>query len=313
MNPVIALAALCGIVIGAGLWLVVVRLPVMRSTTLMQRIAPQLRAVDVRSRLLAESPTNVTPFGPLERILRPLLADTVSWSHRFNPAAATLARRLAQAGRGQTTTDFRAQQLLWAAGGLAGSTLVIVLLAASGSANVPLAVIIVLACAVSGFVGRDYVLSADIRRREARMLAEFPSLAELMALAVSAGESTTGALERICRTARGELAGEFALVLAATRAGKPLVEALQDLSNRTRLAPLARFVDGITVAVQRGTPLVDVLRAQAQDVRDLAKRELMESAGKKEIAMMVPLVFGVLPLTVLFAVYPGIALINLGF
>ena len=46
---------------------------------------------------------------------------------------------------------------------------------------------------------------------------------------------------------------------------------------------------------------------------DLAKRELMESAGRKEIAMMVPLVFGVLPLTVLFAVYPGIALINLGF
>lgn len=313
MNPVIALAALYGIVLGAGLWLVVVRLPVMRSTSLTQRIAPQLRAVDVRSRLLAESPTNVTPFGPLERIIRPLLADAVSWSHRFNPAAATLARRLAQAGRGQTTTDFRAQQLLWAAGGLAGSTLVMVLLAASGSANVPLAVVLVLGCAVMGFVGRDYMLSADIRRREARMLAEFPSLAELMALAVSAGESTTGSLERICRTAKGELAGEFALVLAATRAGKPLVEALQDLSNRTRLAPLARFVDGITVAVQRGTPLADVLRAQAQDVRDLAKRELMESAGKKEIAMMVPLVFGVLPLTVLFAVYPGIALINLGF
>ena len=44
----------------------------------------------------------------------------------------------------------------------------------------------------------------------------------------------------------------------------------------------------------------------------MAKRSLMESAGKKEIAMMVPLVFGVLPLTVLFAVYPGLALIKLG-
>jgi tight adherence protein C len=313
MNPATALAALCGIVLGTGLWLVVVRLPAMRPPTLTQRVAPQLRAVDSRSRLLSESPANVTPFGPLERILRPLLADAVSWSHRFNPAAATLTRRLTQAGRGQTITDFRAQQLLWAAGGLAGSTLVMVLLAASGSANVPLAVVIILACAVMGFVGRDYVLSSDIRRREARMLAEFPSLAELMALAVSAGESTTGALERICRTASGELAGEFALVLAATRAGKPLVDALQEFSHRTRLAPLSRFVDGITVAVQRGTPLADVLRAQAQDVRDLAKRELMESAGRKEIAMMVPLVFGVLPLTVLFAVYPGIALINLGF
>ncbi len=313
MSPVVALAALSGLLLGIGLWLVVVRLPVMRPVTLTQRIAPQLRAVDVRSRLLTESPATITPFGPLERILRPLLADAVTWSHRFNPASATLARRLAQAGRGQTTTDFRAQQLLWAAGGLAGSTVVMVFLAASGSANLPLAVVLILGCAVLGFVGRDYLLSADISRREARMLAEFPSLAELMALAVSAGESTTGALERICRTARGELAGEFGLVLAATRAGKPLVDALQEFSSRTRLAPLARFVDGITVAVQRGTPLADVLRAQAQDVRDLAKRDLMESAGRKEIAMMVPLVFGVLPLTVLFAVYPGIALIHLGF
>lgn len=312
MNPPMALSALCGLLLGAGLWLVALRLPVMRATTLTQRIAPQLRAVDVQSRLLVDATANATPFGPLERIIRPVLADLVSWSHRFNPATSTLVRRLAQAGRGQSTTDFRAQQVLWAAGGLAGSTLVMVALAASGSANVPLAVVIVVGCAVMGFVGRDYLLSSDIRRREARMLAEFPSLAELMALAVSAGESTTGALERICRTAKGELAGEFALVLAATRAGRPLVDALQDFSGRTRLAPLARFVDGITVAVQRGTPLADVLRAQAQDVRDLAKRELMESAGKKEIAMMVPLVFGVLPLTVLFAVYPGIALINLG-
>ena len=67
------------------------------------------------------------------------------------------------------------------------------------------------------------------------------------------------------------------------------------------------------VAVERGTPLADVLRAQAQDVRDTAKRELMESAGKKEIGMMVPLVFGVLPLTVVFAVFPGLAAISLGF
>ncbi|THJ66141.1 type II secretion system protein F [Arthrobacter echini] len=313
MSPVLALAALCGVVLGSGLWIAVVRLPMMRSTSLTTRVSPQLRAVDVRSRLLADSPANVTPFGPLERIIRPVLTDAVAWSHRFNPATAALTRRLAQAGRNQSTTDFRAQQLLWAAAALATSTLIMLLLAASGSVSVPFAVVIIVVCAVLGFVGRDYVLSVDIKRREARMLAQFPSLAELMALAVSAGESTTGALERISRTAKGELAEEFVLVLAATRAGTPLAEALQHFSHRTRLAPLARFVDGITVAVQRGTPLADVLRAQAQDVRDLAKRELMESAGKKEIAMMVPLVFGVLPLTVLFAVYPGIALINLGF
>lgn len=36
----------------------------------------------------------------------------------------------------------------------------------------------------------------------------------------------------------------------------------------------------------------------------------MESGGKKEIAMMVPVVFLVLPITILFALYPGLIAIT---
>ncbi|MHA7292907.1 type II secretion system F family protein [Arthrobacter sp. HLT1-21] len=312
MIDVQALAMLIGASLGVGLWLVLVRVPVLRPTRFVDRVAPQLRSVDVRSRLLDSPPGALIPFGPLERIVRPVMNDVVRWLGRFNPASAVLARRLAQAGKHQQVIDFRGEQILWAALGLSVSASLMVILAVSGSIEPIPAMLVVVGCTVGSYALRDYVLAVQIKRREARMLAEFPSLAELMALAVSAGESASGALERICRTGNGELAREFERVLAETRAGMPLMTALQEFSSRTRLTPLVRFVDGITVAVQRGTPLADVLRAQAQDVRDVAKRELMESAGKKEIAMMVPLVFGVLPLTVLFAVYPGIALISLG-
>lgn len=303
---------LTGAFLGVGLWLVLVRLPILRPTRFVDRVGPQLRSVDVRSRLLDSPPGATTPFAPIERIVRPVVNDVVRWLGRFSPTSAVLAKRLAQAGKQQQVVDFRAEQIMWAAAGLGVSTGLVVLLAVSGNIGPIPAVSVVIGCTAGSYLLRDYVLSLQIKRREARMLAEFPSLAELMALAVSAGESASGALERICRTANGELAREFERVLAETRAGMPLMTALQEFSNRTRLTPLVRFVDGITVAVQRGTPLADVLRAQAQDVRDVAKRELMESAGKKEIAMMVPLVFGVLPLTVLFAVYPGLALISLG-
>jgi tight adherence protein C len=37
---------------------------------------------------------------------------------------------------------------------------------------------------------------------------------------------------------------------------------------------------------------------------------LIEAGGKKEIAMMVPVVFLVLPITILFAVYPGLAVLE---
>lgn len=53
-----------------------------------------------------------------------------------------------------------------------------------------------------------------------------------------------------------------------------------------------------------------MLRAQAQDVREESRRLLMEQGGKKEIVMMLPVVFLILPVTVLFAIYPGVSFLN---
>jgi tight adherence protein C len=49
-----------------------------------------------------------------------------------------------------------------------------------------------------------------------------------------------------------------------------------------------------------------VLHAQAGDVREARRRALIESGARREIAMMVPVVFLVLPTTILFAFWPGV-------
>jgi tight adherence protein C len=40
-------------------------------------------------------------------------------------------------------------------------------------------------------------------------------------------------------------------------------------------------------------------------VRESGRRQLLEAGGRKEIAMMVPVVFLVMPVTVVFALFPG--------
>ena len=60
-----------------------------------------------------------------------------------------------------------------------------------------------------------------------------------------------------------------------------------------------------------GLSLADVLRAQAGDVREERRRALLETGGRKEIAMLFPVVFLVLPVTVVFALYPGFANLSL--
>ncbi|WP_314323459.1 type II secretion system F family protein [Paenarthrobacter ilicis] len=311
MTSTTALSVLCGLLLGIGLWLTGVRLPFFRATSLAERIEPQLRSRSLESRLLRAPTHQLTPFGPLERILRPVLRDAVTYLSRFSTGSAALRKRLARAGTRKSTLDFRAEQLLWAGAGLVFALLLVCISAVAGHFTPTLLLPAILGSALSGYLLRDYALGQQIKRREARMLSEFPSLAELMALAVAAGESAVAAMDRVTRTSGGELAGEFAIVLADTRSGKSLTESLKAFSTRAELPALVRFFDGLVVAVERGTPLAEVLRAQAADVRDAAKRELMETAGRKEIAMMVPLVFGVLPLTVVFAAFPALAALQL--
>ncbi|KUM41689.1 type II secretion system F family protein [Arthrobacter sp. EpRS71] len=311
MNTSTAFAVLCGLFLGAGWWLILVRLPFMRGRRFSDRIEPQLKSQNLESRLLRRPTHNLTPFGPLERILRPFIRDAITSMSRFNVGSTALAKRLARAGSTKSTLDFRAEQLLWAGVAFVLAVLVVAAGATAGRFSPAVSCIAVIGSALGGYLLRDNLLGQTIKRRESRMLSEFPSLAELMALAVAAGESAMGAMDRVSRSSQGELSGEFATILADARSGRPLTEALQAFSARAELPPLVRFIDGLVVAVERGTPLADVLRAQAADVRDAAQRDLMESAGRKEIAMMVPLVFGVLPLTVVFAAFPAIAALEM--
>ncbi len=136
-------------------------------------------------------------------------------------------------------------------------------------------------------------------------------MAELLALSVAAGESPVAALDRVVRRSGGALSTDLARVLADVRTGEPVGAAFDRLAARTGLPLVARFAQGIAVAVERGTPLAEVLHAQAADVREAGRRELIEVAARREVLMMVPVVFLVLPVTVLFAFWPGVVGLSL--
>ncbi|MEO6411891.1 MAG: type II secretion system F family protein [Pedococcus sp.] len=300
--------AAIGFALGLGLLLVWAGLPRNRRATLNDRLLPYLRDAPRPSRLLAGR--QVGGAGALRVLAGPVVADLGGRIESILGGSASVKRRLLRAGKAPDVDRFRAEQVLWGAVGLLVGLVIgsVVWLGQGGS--VVRAVLIVLCSVGVGVVARDQWLSREATVREQRMLSEFPTIAELLALAVGAGEGAVGALERVCRLSQGELSAELGRCLADARAGANLPTALQALADRTGLMSLSRFVDGMVIAVERGTPLADVLRAQAQDVRETGRRAVMEAGGKKEIAMMVPVVFLVLPITVLFAVFPGFAFLR---
>jgi tight adherence protein C len=270
-------------------------------------MAPYLRDAPRPSRLLTTAPRTTGVLGVL---VAPVVRDLARGIERVLGGSASVRRRLLRAGQAPDVDRFRAEQVMWGAAGGVIALVIGTLTWAADRLRVGPFVLMTVCLVGSGVVARDQWLSHQANTREQQMLAEFPTVAELLALAVGAGEGAVGALERVCRLSHGELAGELSRCLADARAGANLPTALQGLADRTGLVSLSRFVDGIVIAVQRGTPLAEVLRAQAQDVREAGRRAVMEAGGKKEIAMMIPVVFLVLPVTVLFAVYPGFAFLR---
>jgi tight adherence protein C len=297
---------LLGLVAACGLILVVSYAPPFRSVRLVDRLAPYVHDTPPPSRLLGTA-TEAGLLTAIRRVFGPAIGDGARLVDRLLGGRAAVRRRLDALATDVTVEDFRVEQVVWGGLGLLGAALVAAVgSVAAGGLNVLSAGLLCVAGLLGGVLGRDWWLIQQVQRREELLLAEFPVVAELLALAVTAGESPTAAIARVTRLSGGELARELGAALGRARAGVPLIDALQQVADRTSLDPLARFIDGLLVAIERGTPLAEVLRAQAADVREAGKRRLLEAGGRKEIAMMVPVVFLVLPVTVLFALFPGL-------
>jgi tight adherence protein C len=303
MSPIV-LGGLLGALFGASLLLVVRRLPFLRRPSVDDRIGPYLRDLGGSDVFLGVVDSG-SPFYAILRLFGPSLRAGANRLERILGGAGTIRRRLARAGIERSVEEFRIEQVLWGTAGFGFGLVVSIVALAFGVGN-PVGMLML--CGLLGVLGvlaRDTYLTTQVRSRERRLLAELPTVAELLALSVAAGEGPAAALDRVARSCRGELAEELKRVLGETRAGETLVRALDGLADRTGLLALSRFADGLAVALERGTPLADVLRAQAGDIREAGRRELIESGARREVAMMIPVVFLVLPVTIAFAFYPG--------
>lgn len=298
--------AFLGGLAGAGLLLVVLRVSVLRRPQLSVRVLPYLRDLPVRDQPGALRPGASAPTSAVAGVFGPILHSAADLVERVLGGSGSVRRRLTRAGLDRSVQEFRIEQVVWGLIGFGAASALVLLRALGGVGSVGSGLVFCLLGFVLGVFARDNRLSSQVKEREREILVEFPTVAELLALSVAAGESPVAALDRVVSRSHGALSDDLAAVLARIRTGEPVGVAFESLAHTTGLPIVARFATGITVAMERGTPLADVLHAQAADVREAGRRLLIETAARKEIAMMAPVVFFVLPVTILFAFYPGV-------
>lgn len=311
MSPAIAWAVACGLGLGFGLWLLVALTPRLSRPRLIDRVAPYVLDVSPGARELVARRT-ADPLPVLGLVFAPLVGALRRGLGVLLGGPDATARRLRQAGSQLAVEQFRGRQLLWAAVGAVVGVLAAIAVARSSAVPVIGQVGIVLVFSASGVALRDHLLQRAAKARLARMASELPTVLEFLTLSLSAGEGILDATRRIARISGGELAGELGRAIADVNTGLPFADSITAVARDLDLPPFTRFVEQVTGALDRGTPIVEVLRAQAQDSRDDAKRQLLELAGRKEVAMLVPVVFLILPITIAFAIFPGILVLQMG-
>ena len=302
---------LLGALAASGLLLVAWRVSVIRKPQLAIRVLPYIRDLPQVGARPGLRPVSGSPAHAAAGVFGPALRTMADGVERVLGGKASVQRRLTRAGLETSVHEFRVQQVLWGLVGFALVAAYCLLDALTGGGGILVDAVLCLVGFAVGVIARDNRLSSQVKRRETRIVAEFPVVAELLALAVAAGESPVAALDRVVRRSGGELSADLARVLAEIRTGAPVSEAFDRWAAAAGLPLVSRFAQGIAVSLERGTPLAEVLHAQSADVREAGRRDLIEVAARKEIFMMVPVVFLVLPVIVVFAFWPGVVGLSL--
>lgn len=163
---------------------------------------------------------------------------------------------------------------------------------------------------------------AFFKRTKSADLQELNDLSEVMLLIerlLAAGDSPAGAIEWI--SARADLAhGRGSVVLTglnrvATRIGSggSLVQELKAWQVSASSRELQEFLAKLIASTTQGSDVISVLRGLRRSVDSAIRAKQLSNFSGTETRMLIPLVFLVLPITVLFAVFPSMTLLNLDF
>ena len=230
-------------------------------------------------------------------------------SARASADTTNLRIRLEELGKASELDyeKFRIKQY----GYCAGSAAITFALVTAFSGSLILAISATALTATGIYLLIDRQLTQDVKKRRELIEAEFPAIVELLTLAIAAGETPLSAMLRIANSAAGALANEFQIVVTEVRSGAPLQECLDAMGRRVKSVMIRRFVDALVTATLRGAPLVEVLSRHAVEARGNQRNRIMGAAGKAEISMMIPVVFLILPISILFALWPSLTNLNM--
>ena len=141
---------------------------------------------------------------------------------------------------------------------------------------------------------------------------ELVSILQMASIMISAGESPVTSLKHIAERSEGIIPEMMRREFNNLESGGSLVKTLDYLAVTSSSKQVKRLGNSIQVAIDRGSPILQVIQNQVNSINKEIHTHLLRKSGKSEIALLIPVVFLILPVSILFAIWPSLYGLNFG-
>jgi tight adherence protein C len=244
----------------------------------------------------------------MQRIFMPVTEAPVEHLRRFLPSTmvASMQQRLVIAGEPMTVNAYITLSVVCLGTFLLLPVLFLMAGALSGGA---LALLLIGAFAVVGFLLPQLWLQQRVSQRQTQIIKSLPDAFDLITTCVEAGLGLDAALSRVAEQVEGPFADELSRTLREIGLGRLRRDALRELGERTGVPDLQTFVNAVIQAEQMGSSVGTVLRVQSEQLRVRRRQRAEAQAYKAPVKMIFPLVLCIFP--TLFIVILGPAVITI--
>jgi tight adherence protein C len=135
---------------------------------------------------------------------------------------------------------------------------------------------------------------------------QFPNVVRALSLLLSNGLPVGVAISWISPKLSGFWRQKFSEIHQNLELGAALEDQLEQLAIAVPLPEVSEFSQKLIIAYQRGVPIAEQLQELANSLEAAMMRDLTKRSGVNETKMLIPTVFLILPVTVLFAIFPSL-------
>ena len=175
---------------------------------------------------------------------------------------------------------------------------------------------IYIACLGIGFLGPDFWLGRQIKKRQALIRRGLPDVLDLLVICIEAGLSLDMATSRTSeelKDAQPAICDELGIVVLEQRAGRPRADCWKNMADRTQVDSLRNLVSVLVQSEQFGTSIAKTLRTHSDTLRTQRIQKVEEMAAKTTVKLVFPLVLFIFPSLFVVVLGPAAILMSESF